>query len=46
MMYHLHINSPEDLTEEQWANRHRQLLWVLDFENKRYNLGEGETLPI
>jgi hypothetical protein len=46
MMYHLHISNPEALSDEEWSLRHRQLLWVLEFEEKRFNLKKGERISI
>lgn len=42
----MHIAFPEKLTDEEWSEKHKQLIWVLGFENKRFNLKQGQTLRI
>ncbi|KAB2918687.1 MAG: hypothetical protein F9K23_00690 [Bacteroidetes bacterium] len=37
LSYHLHIPHPEQLPDTVWADKWQQLLWVLEFEGKRFS---------
>lgn len=45
-MYHMGIGFPENLSDEEWSLKHRQLIWVLDFEERRFSLKQGEKIEI
>jgi hypothetical protein len=37
---------PDEMTDEQFAERWQELRWVLAFESKRFSLKDEETLEI
>jgi hypothetical protein len=46
LKYHFHIQNPELLSDDEWAENYHQLMWVLGFEAKRFSLEKGEKLAI
>ncbi len=39
---HFSIPFPEQLSDELWVEKYRQVLWFLEFESKRYS-SEGSV---
>jgi hypothetical protein len=46
LSYHFKIPDPENLSDEVYSEKVAQLVWVLAFENKRFNAKADETIDI
>ena len=46
LSYHFKIPHPEQLTNEEWAEKWQQLKFVLWFEAKRHDAKPGENIAL